>query len=138
MSDLSEPDHMTDMAVELGIERGHWGAGKASFSLQVSQRHCNKAGVAHGGLYTLMLDMALGGSLVCTLKKEEWCATTQLNVSFINAARPDEKIIAEGNLEKRGKHVAHLSGKITTQSGRLIATATGVWAIWNHKPASQS
>jgi len=99
MSNLSEPDHMTDMAVELGIERGHWGSGKASFSLQVSQRHCNKAGVAHGGLYTLMLDMALGGSLVCTLKKEEWCATTQLNVSFINAARPDEKMIAEGNLE---------------------------------------
>ena len=138
MSDLSEPDHMTDMAVELGIQRGDWGSGKASFSLSVEARHCNKAGVAHGGLYTLMLDMALGGSLVCTLKREEWCATTQLNVSFINAARPNEKIIAEGNLKKRGKHVAHLCGEIKTDSGRLIATATGVWAIWDHKPSSQS
>jgi len=138
MSDLSEPDHMTDMAVELGIQRGDWGSGKASFSLDVESRHCNKAGVAHGGLYTLMLDMALGGSLVCTLKKEEWCATTQLNVSFINAARPNEKIIAEGLLKKRGKHVAHLFGEIKTDSGRVIATATGVWAIWDHKPTSQS
>ena len=138
MSDLSQPDHMTDMAVELGIQRGEWGSGKASFSLLVENRHCNKAGVAHGGLYTLMLDMALGGSLVCTLKKNEWCATTQINVSFINAAKPGEEIFASGNLEKRGKHVAHLSGKITTQSGRMIATATGVWAIWDHKPTIQS
>ena len=28
MSDLSQPDHMTDMAVELGIQRGEWGSGK--------------------------------------------------------------------------------------------------------------
>ena len=138
MSDLSEPDHMTDMAIELGIERGEWGSGKSSFFLNVEKKHCNKAGVAHGGLYTIMLDMALGGALVCTLKKSEWCATTQLNVSFINAARPNERIIATGNLVKRGKNVAHLEGEITTESGRKIASATGVWAIWAHKPASQS
>ena len=86
----------------------------------------------------MMLDMALGGALVSILPKQEWCATTQLSISFISAARPDEKITANGNVVKRGKNVAHLEGKITTGSGRTIATATGTWAIWDHKPASMS
>jgi uncharacterized protein (TIGR00369 family) len=138
MVELSEPGHLTDMAVEIGIERGDWGSGKASVVLNIESKHCNKGGVAHGGLYTMMLDMALGGSLVSILPKSEWCATTQLNVSFISAARPGEKITAKGNVVKRGRNVAHLEGKIVTESGRVVATSTGTWAIWDHKPASMS
>ena len=138
MTELSEPAHLTDMAVEIGIERGDWGSGKSSVFLNIDSKHCNKGGVAHGGLYTMMLDMALGGALVSILPKEEWCATTQLSISFISAARPGEKITAHGNVVKRGKNVAHLDGKITADSGRVIATATGTWAIWDHKPASMS
>ena len=138
MTELSEPAHLTDMAVEIGIERGDWGSGKSSVFLNIESKHCNKGGVAHGGLYTMMLDMALGGALVSILPKEEWCATTQLSISFISAARPGEKITAHGNVVKRGKNEAHLDGKITADSGRVIATATGTWAIWDHKPASMS
>ena len=138
MTELSEPADLTDMAVEIGIERGDWGSGKSSVLLNIESKHCNKGGVAHGGLYTMMLDMALGGALVSILPKEEWCATTQLSISFISAARPGEKITAHGNVVKRGKNVAHLDGKITADSGRVIATATGTWAIWDHKPASMS
>ena len=36
----------------------------------------------------------------------------------------------------RGRNVAHLEGEITTQSGRLIATAKGTWAIWESRPAN--
>lgn len=138
MTELSEPAHLTDMAVEIGIERGDWGSGKSSVILNIESKHCNKGGVAHGGLYTMMLDMALGGALVSILPKQEWCATTQLSISFISAARPGEKITAHGNVVKRGKNVAHLDGKIITDSGRVIASATGTWAIWDHKPASMS
>ena len=138
MVDLSEPGDLSDMAVDIGIQRGNWGNGKSSVWLEVESKHCNKGGVAHGGLYTMMLDMALGGALVSVLPKQEWCATTQLSISFISAARPGEKISANGIVVKRGKNVAHLEGKITTESNRIIATGTGTWAIWDHKPASMS
>lgn len=136
MTELSEPSNLTEMAIEIGIQREEWGNGSSSVSVEITAKHCNKGGVAHGGLYTMMLDMALGGSLVSILPKAEWCATTSLNVSFISAARPGEKIIAVGNVVKRGQNVAHLKGEITTESGRVVATATGTWAIWNHKPSS--
>ena len=29
MVEMSEPGHLTDMALEIGIERGDWGHGKA-------------------------------------------------------------------------------------------------------------
>ena len=138
MVDLSEPGDLSDMAVDIGIQRGDWGNGKSSVWLEVQSKHCNKGGVAHGGLYTMMLDMALGGALVSVLPKQEWCATTQLSISFISAARPGEKISANGIVVKRGKNVAHLEGKITTESNRIIATGTGTWAIWDHKPTSMS
>ncbi|MBJ64460.1 MAG: hypothetical protein CMB55_06680 [Euryarchaeota archaeon] len=138
MVDLSEPGDLSDMAVDIGIQRGDWGNGKSSVWLEVQSKHCNKGGVAHGGLYTMMLDMALGGALVSVLPKQEWCATTQLSISFISAARPGEKISANGIVVKRGKNVAHLEGKITTESNRIIATGTGTWAIWDHKPSSMS
>ncbi|HIF46621.1 MAG TPA: PaaI family thioesterase [Candidatus Poseidoniales archaeon] len=136
MVELSQPGQLSGIAVQIGIERGEWGSGKASVTLDIESRHCNKGGVAHGGLYTMMLDMALGGGLVSILPVNEWCATTQLNTSFISAARPGEKISARGHVVKRGRNVAHLAGEITSESGRVIATATGTWAIWDHKPAS--
>ena len=71
MVEMSEPAHLTDMAVDIGIERGEWGNGKSSVHLIIDSKHCNKGGVAHGGLYTMMLDMSLGGALVSLLPKNE-------------------------------------------------------------------
>ena len=136
MVELSKPPTLNEVATSMGISLGKWGGGNSTLKLNVEQRHCNKGGVAHGGIYSMLLDMALGGALVSTLPVEEWCATTQLNISFISAARPGEEITASGNVVKRGKNVAHLAGEITTNTGRVVATATGVWAIWDHKPAS--
>ena len=135
-SPLSNAPELSGIALALGIERVAWKAGSSSVAVDVEQRHCNKGGVAHGGLYTMMLDMALGGALVAGLRKEEWCATTQLTVSFIDAARVGERITATGEVVRRGRNVAHLKGQILSQSGRVIATAVGTWAVWEKRPSS--
>ncbi len=135
MVEFSKPS-MVPIGDDIGIERGKFGNGECEVYLTVEQKHCNKGGVCHGGLHTMLLDMALGGALVSTLKIEEWCATTQLNVSFISSAQRGDVISASGRVVKRGRNVAHLSGEIHNQNGRLIASASGTWAIWDHKPAS--
>jgi len=78
----------------------------------VTPLHLNKGGAAHGGLLTTMLDMALGGALVASLKEEEWCATTQLVTSFLDAAKVGDRLVAEGRVVRRGRHVAHLAGQV--------------------------
>ena len=105
--------------------------------LTLTEDHLNKGGAAHGGIHMILLDSALGGALVASLKVEEWCATTQLSTSFLAAAYPGERLVAEGRVVRRGKHVAHLAGEVKVGE-RLVATATGTWAIWSSCPPSLS
>ena len=35
MVEMSEPAHLTDMAVDIGIKRGEWGSGKSSVFLVI-------------------------------------------------------------------------------------------------------
>jgi uncharacterized protein (TIGR00369 family) len=83
-----------------------------------------------------MLDTALGAALVSTLLKQEWCATAQLDISFLNAAIVGMNLIASGEIIRRGQNLAHLSGELVDESGKLIATAKGTWAVWDTKPSS--
>ncbi|RJU89403.1 MAG: PaaI family thioesterase [Candidatus Poseidoniales archaeon] len=132
---LSSPSEPTGFVAELGIERTLWTPGASRLELTLSEAHLNKGGVAHGGVHMVMLDSALGSALVASLKVEEWCATTQLSTSFLAAARPGERLVAEGRVVRRGKHVAHLAGEVKV-GDRVVATASGTWAIWSSRPPS--
>jgi uncharacterized protein (TIGR00369 family) len=131
---FSQPPEFSGIAKAMKIEPEEWQRGKVSVAVTVSDLHTNKGGIAHGGLSSMMLDMALGGTLVSTLTTDQWCATTALNVNFIDAAQVGNRLTATGRIVRRGRNVAHLAGEVVDQGGRLIATATGTWAIWQSRP----
>jgi uncharacterized protein (TIGR00369 family) len=120
----------------LGVTGKYFRDGVCAVECQVSDDHLNAGGVAHGGLHSTMLDSALGGALVSIIKKEEWCATAQLDISFLNAAKVGDNLIAEGKVLRRGRNLAHCEGILSNQDGKVIATAKGTWAIWSTKPSS--
>ena len=120
----------------LGVTGKYFRDGTCAVECQVSDDHLNAGGVAHGGLHSTMLDSALGGALVSIIKKEEWCATAQLDISFLNAAKVGDNLIAEGKVLRRGRNLAHCEGILSNQDGKVIATAKGTWAIWSSKPSS--
>ena len=67
-----------------------------------SQRKSPKqGGVAHGGLHATLLDTAMGGAVVSSLDKEEWCATAQLDISCINAAKNECTLLCTGTMIRR-------------------------------------
>ena len=134
--EMSSPPGVSPLAKSIGIKLNEFGNGKASMILNIESKHLNAGGVAHGGVYSIMLDMALGGALLSVMPVEEWCATTMLNISFIEAAKEGTEVIANGRLVKRGKNVAHLEGEILNNEGIIFATAKATWAIWSHNPSS--
>mgnify|MGYP006083526751 CR=1 FL=1 len=137
MSDeLSGLTELSGICGTLGIQLGEFGNGKCTVMATVNAEHLNAGGVAHGGLAATMLDTALGAALVSTLLKQEWCATAQLDISFLNAAIVGMNLIASGEIIRRGQNLAHLSGELVDESGKLIATAKGTWAVWDTKPSS--
>jgi uncharacterized protein (TIGR00369 family) len=128
--EMSARPKPSGLAEVLGIELNEFGAGKASVECQLSELHVNQGGTAHGALLASMLDMSLGAALISTLPVEEWCSTAQLNISFLEAAKPGSKLVARGRIARRGRTLAHLEGEIVDDRGLKIASAKGVWSLW--------
>ena len=132
--ELSKPPNMNGIAKNLGMELEQFGEGVAVVKLTIDERHLNKGGAAFGGLHASMLDSAMGGALVSTLKVSEWCATANLTINYIEASFSGTQLIATGRIVRRGKNLAHLFGEIKDSQGIIHANATGVWTIWKSKP----
>ena len=103
----------------------------------VGQMHLNLGGMAHGGVHATLLDTAMGGTLISTMAKEEWSATAQLDISYLNAAHPGDHLVATAEVVRRGRNLAHIEGRLVTAEGELVATAKGTWAIWEKRPKSR-
>ena len=76
----------------------------------------------HGGMIASLADSAMflaAGSVVSS------GVTIQLNVSYISAAKPGNWVEGEGKLVKSTKHLAFITGVISTR-GEIVATFTGI------------
>lgn len=126
--------HIGKLQESLGIKLISMSNGKCSVGVRVDESHLNKGGVAHGGLQATLLDTAMGGATVSSLSEEEWCATAQLDISYINAAKVNSGLICTGTVLRRGRSIAHVQGEIRDQEERVIALGKGTWGIWNGRP----
>ncbi|RAH15633.1 MAG: hypothetical protein CMB56_002105 [Methanobacteriota archaeon] len=135
MSDeLSQPSKINGISKSLGIEMKSFGDGVAVFEVTVTEKHLNKGGVAFGGLHASLLDSSMGAALVSTLKVDEWCATGNLTINYLEASFLGDNLISTGRIVRRGKTLAHLFGEIIDENGKIHANATGIWNIWSSKP----
>ena len=81
----------------------------------------NPAGQVQGGMLGAMLDDVTAFLVTATLGPGEFCATLNLNVSFLRAARAGP-LAGRSRLVRRGRDVCHVSGELL-QDGQVVATA---------------
>ena len=136
MTEGSAP-RLTELAQTLGMEITEFSEGSCGVECTVASKHLNMGGVAHGGLHATLLDTAMGGTLVSTLSKEEWCATAQLDISYLNAVKEGTHMLATATVVRRGRSIAHVEGTLVTEVGTAVASAKGTWAIWESRPKSR-
>jgi uncharacterized protein (TIGR00369 family) len=80
----------------------------------------NPLGILHGGSIALIMDDMIGAT-VYTLPTEVHFVSTNLNVSYLNAARLNEKIIAKTSIVKKGKTFIFAECEIYNSRNSLIA-----------------
>ncbi|WP_280150755.1 PaaI family thioesterase [Piscinibacter sp. XHJ-5] len=87
----------------------------------------NPAGQVQGGILCAMLDDVTAFLVTATLADREFCATLNLNVSFL---RPAQAGALEGRaqLVRRGRDVCNVSGELW-QGGKLVANATATCMV---------
>ncbi|MGY2491748.1 PaaI family thioesterase [Cupriavidus sp. CP313] len=82
----------------------------------------NPARQVQGGMLGAMLDDVTAMLVTATLGEEEFCATLNLNISFLRPARAGD-LLGRARLERRGRNVCHVAAELL-QDGRAVATAT--------------
>jgi uncharacterized protein (TIGR00369 family) len=98
---------------------------------RVERRHLNINNVVHGGVYATILDTAMGAAVVSLLAEGETTATTSLYVEFLRAAREGDQLTAQGEILRRGRHIAFAEGNLYDKDGRRLSQARGTWYIWS-------
>jgi 5-carboxymethyl-2-hydroxymuconate isomerase len=111
--------------------------GEAEVVLTLKAHHLNRRGVAHGGVITSLLDSALGAAVISSVPEQWWVATTTLTTQFLEGVGAG-KLIASGRVVRRGAQVAFATGEVRDEDGRLVATASGSWHLWNRRPGAGS
>jgi acyl-coenzyme A thioesterase 13 len=103
------------------------------FGIRIAEYHCNRRGMAHGGLVVALADVALG-------KTGEWFSeppvsllTASLTVDFYGAARFDDWLEAEAEATRVGRQVAFGNCYLRV-ADKIIARASGVFNVRARPP----
>ena len=86
--------------------------------------HVGFRGTVHGGIISTLLDEIMVWACAVPTRRFSYCA--ELNVRFASPLKPEQAVIARAQLkqDKRGR-LFEASAELRTESGELIATATG-------------
>lgn len=99
--------------------------GVARFRGVPAEYHYNPMGQVHGGFAFTLLDSAMGSAVMTTLSATEAYTTVELSVRLVRPiSRETGPIVAEGRIVHRGSRVATADGRLTDESGKLLAHGT--------------
>jgi acyl-coenzyme A thioesterase 13 len=97
--------------------------GEVHLALTVLPQMCNPMQQLHGGVFSLIMDEAVGLAFF-TVCGGMFYTTCNLNVEHLRSANIGEKLLAVGQVIKHGKKVAYTEGSIFNSKKELICRAT--------------
>jgi uncharacterized protein (TIGR00369 family) len=101
--------------------------GWAVLYLDVEELHLNGNGTLHGGVYTSLIDNAMGLSVSSLVGLRT--ATTQMNVHFLGPVR-EGRITCRSEVLHRTRRTATAEGRVYDDKGNLVALGTGAFRIF--------
>jgi acyl-CoA thioesterase len=115
------------------METVETGEGTATVEMIPTEDMSNHAGFVHGGMLSTLADSAMGRS-VRTLKPGVVRSMSfDLKLSFISAARIGEKLRATAHVIHAGRRTVVTACQIQAPDGKLVATASGTFAVTREK-----
>ena len=103
--------------------------GRSAAEFTADPDQCHSGGIVQGGFVTGWLDNAMATAAIAWAKGEQGMTTLEVKVAFYRPARAGVPYRAEGWVERAGRKVMFLEGRLTDPDGTLIAkaTSTGQW-----------
>lgn len=111
----------------VGVKVENVDPGRAACYVDVGETHLNGNGSLHGGVYTSLVDNAMGLAVVSLVDTRT--ATVGLNVHFLGAVS-EGRIVCSAEVVHRTRRLATLEAKVHDGGGNLVALATGTFRIF--------
>ena len=110
------------------MDLGGEGDGVAVATVDVTDVHLNPNGVVHGAVLFALVDTAMGKATTDVIDEGLYCASVEVSLRFIRPA-VGGRIVAVASVVKRGRSIVHLDARVHGDDDRLVATATGTFAV---------
>jgi uncharacterized protein (TIGR00369 family) len=117
----------------LGIRAVELGDGMAVLDMTPTEHMANHAGFVHGGMISALADSAMGRSLRTLKPGVVRAMSFDLKLSFIAAAKVGETLRATGRVIHAGRRTVVAECMVEGPGGRLVATASGTFAVTREK-----
>ncbi len=123
-------EHEADFGLRrfLGMDVEGDGPGRAFTSLEVTGDLLNPNGASHGGVVFTMIDTAMGRATVSMLDAGQHCPSIEIHTRFLRPAG-EGSLTARAEVVRPGRRVFHLEARVVDGTDRLVATATGTFAV---------
>ncbi len=118
----------------MGIRIGGFEAIDGGFAASFTPlpEHRGFDGVVHGGIVATALDEMLAWT--ATLQEDVWVFTGKLELRYRKPAPPDGPLQLRGYLDERRGRRLLLRGDCRTESGEVIAEASGLYLVTEVDP----
>src|ERR687883_832349 len=104
--------------------------GRAVLHVDVEDIHLNGNGTLHGGVYSSLLDNAMGLAVAALVGLRT--ATIGLDVHFLGAVR-EGRIICSAEVVHRTRRIATVEARVHDGDGNLVAMGTGTFRIFEKR-----
>lgn len=95
--------------------------GMAELTVTTGPQHCNPIGMIHGGVFSTLVDAAMGNAIRSTGVVGVTC---NMSVNFIAGASQGERLSAQGRVTRAGRSMIYAEAELRCEE-KLIATAIG-------------
>ncbi|RCK54092.1 aromatic compounds catabolism protein [Thalassospira profundimaris] len=124
-----EQQHGSGLQEMLGYRLVEWQDDRAVVELHVAPRHCNRAGILHGGVLATLLDTASGyACCYCPVPGNvRRCLTLSLTTQFMGQAVDGDIVKVEAQRQGGGRKIIFTTATAYNNKGDIIASATGTF-----------
>jgi len=126
MLELYQNNHYAHLT---GIKIAAIGPGKLIAAMVVEKHNLNMAETLHGGATATLIDVCMG--MAC-FSKGVSVVTGNINISYLEAGKIGDKIIAVGQVIRAGKTAFFTEASLENEKGKIIAKGTGTFFYYRN------
>lgn len=104
--------------------------------LRIAEKHTNARGLAHGGVFATLADIALGYCLAFYTEPPQSLVTTNLTLDFAGGAKLGDWIEVQVDIQKSGSRLAFANAYITVAEQRIVR-ASAVFLVVGQRDAGK-